>query len=480
VELRGALARSIAADRPRMPAAGAAAALVLIAALLAGAVPTQAASDGWTAPRPLSERGEDALFSTVAGKPGRTRHGRRAVAVWQAGESTRAAFVNRHGRTRAPKSLGAFDQTSPALPPSLPAAAVDRRGEAIALWTRADGDGELRIVAAVAEPDGGFGAPRELSAPGGSASGPEIAFDQRGNALALWVRSDGDGGLPLLQSALKRRGEERFGEPQTISAEGEPAVGPVLGIDREGVATIAWCLCTPSVGQIQVARGPIEGSFDERQVVSDPAQYAVGPTVAVARSGKSIVGWSAAEGFDPSRTYVSPAMPAPNGDFLPQQQLSDPRADATSPELAIRNGTVTALFRETLFAEARQRLVAATGAWHEPDGTSEVLDEVPFSAGRELAREALSVAPGGAAIAAWASITAGDTPDPFGTVLAASRARGADGFGEPVRLSDPGRSSDAPSLSAARASGAVAIWQLTEGTSDSVGIEFSTHRGPLG
>jgi hypothetical protein len=71
-----------------------------------------------------------------------------------------------------------------------PQVAVDGKENALAVWQRSDGTNS-RIEAAFRPRGGTFAAAEPISAAREDAAFPQVAFDKKGNALAVWRRSDG-------------------------------------------------------------------------------------------------------------------------------------------------------------------------------------------------------------------------------------------------------------------------------------------------
>ena len=86
-----------------------------------------------------------------------------------------------------------------------PQVAFDGQGNAIAVWSRFDGTNFI-VQAAARAAGGSFGAPQDLSAAGQKAGFPEVAVDGRGNAIAVWSRSNGTN--YIVQAAVRAAGAQ--------------------------------------------------------------------------------------------------------------------------------------------------------------------------------------------------------------------------------------------------------------------------------
>jgi hypothetical protein len=67
---------------------------------------------------------------------------------------------------------------------------LDPFGNAVAVWTRSNGSAAV-VQAALRPVGGGWAPPQDLSAAGGDANSPTVAYDGAGNAVAAWGRSNG-------------------------------------------------------------------------------------------------------------------------------------------------------------------------------------------------------------------------------------------------------------------------------------------------
>ncbi len=160
-----------------------------------------------------------------------------ALAVWRLGIPPKArvlaAFRPSGGRFGKPQRISRSDAGEETH------GALDGRGNALAIWRRRDRNGHDNWVEAAFRPvRGRFGKPQRLSRRSAGASGVQIAFDSRGNALAIWaLRLRHDRGT-LLQATYRPAGG-RFRKPRTISrTEGIGAIR--LSFARSGEALAVW------------------------------------------------------------------------------------------------------------------------------------------------------------------------------------------------------------------------------------------------
>jgi hypothetical protein len=153
-----------------------------------------AVSHAGTATAPRAITGPPNAFSPAFADPGLLTFWRR-----QAAYTIAIAHRAAGAKTRLPASA-AFESVVAALP--------DRT--LVAVWPSAGA-----IFAATRTPGASaFGAPVRLSAPGGLARSPQLAFTPDGHAVAVWTQSDGTG--RALVSAARPPGGA-FGAPTVVA-----------------------------------------------------------------------------------------------------------------------------------------------------------------------------------------------------------------------------------------------------------------------
>jgi hypothetical protein len=110
-----------------------------------------------------------------------------------------------------------------------PQVAIDQTGDAVAIWIRSS-SGHDRVQAATRPPGGSFGAPESLSYWNLDASQPRVAIDQSGNAVAIWRARDGSNSM-VQSSSLN-----------DVNVPGYPR--PSGGAKLRVPLTIAYAACT--------------------------------------------------------------------------------------------------------------------------------------------------------------------------------------------------------------------------------------------
>lgn len=136
----------------------------------------------------------------------------------------------------APERVHADDWVFEACPHAGPSLVTDRDGRPhIAWWTGREG--RSGVWYARAGDDGRFGEPIALSEMG--AMRPvHVQLAMEGDVVAAaW--DDATAAVPRVMVRVSRDGGRRFGAPVTLSAAGEAALFPVIGL-AQGRLTVAW------------------------------------------------------------------------------------------------------------------------------------------------------------------------------------------------------------------------------------------------
>jgi hypothetical protein len=242
---------------------------------------------------------------------------------------------------------------------------VDRRGNAVAVWTAGNGIHQVHI--SFRKAGGSWTEPLAISK--GDTYAPKVVLDDRGRVTVLWTRTASipaelwattrnrsgvwtepvmlSGTLPLghvpnlvlmpdggvvtafarafagvwyVAYAVKPPGGV-FGPATDLSFPSATASGHVgLGSDAEGNVTAVWTRYTGSNNVIETSTRSYQGPWSSIETLSELGRDAVNPSVAVQPGGRSIAVWSR---YDGSR-YVAQASvrPGPGGAWRPPKDLS--------------------------------------------------------------------------------------------------------------------------------------------------------------
>ena len=138
--------------------------------------------------------------------------------------------------------------------------AVDDAGDAVFTWSRVDGLNS-RVQTRARSAAGTLSAVQNLSDPGQNALAPQVAVDADGDAVFAWARFDGtvpDPDFPCCAriQARTRSAAGTLSGVQTLSAAGQDAFNPQVGVDAAGKAVATWQRFDGTNDRIQASAGP--------------------------------------------------------------------------------------------------------------------------------------------------------------------------------------------------------------------------------
>jgi hypothetical protein len=213
--------------------------------------------------------------------------------------------------------------------------AIDSQGTAVFVWRRFDG-ANWRIQARARSAAGTLSPVQTLSAPGGSASGPQVAVDADGIAVFTWRQLEGPSGRIQTRA---RSANGTLSSVQYISASGQDARYPQVAFDADGDAVFAWQRFDGAKQRIQTRARSVTGGLSPVQTLSAAGQNARHPQVAIAPDGKALFTWGR---FVPTSQQCCERIEArarsAGGALSPVQTLSPPpgpRQDAYYPQVGV-------------------------------------------------------------------------------------------------------------------------------------------------
>jgi hypothetical protein len=157
----------------------------------------------------------------------------------------RAAFRRSDGSWEAPQNLGYSDDESPSD-------AINARGDAVVVWTRAN------TVYAESRPAGGTWGPAVVLSQG-FASGPTVAMNRRGDALVVWETVVA--GSYEAISSFRGAGSTSWTTPSRIAVSEFVAVGVLsFVLDEGGNATVIGVRSNGKVEAVTQAAGAADWS----------------------------------------------------------------------------------------------------------------------------------------------------------------------------------------------------------------------------
>jgi hypothetical protein len=391
------------------------------------------AGNSWGPPRELSDAGSAPI--NLAATAGISPTG-SAVVLWHSEHGVQSSVRAAKHNFGSPRLIPGSDLSMPDLSPQL---AFDGKGAALAVWSyfephpRFVEDGyavDYTFGLRVASRSGtgrAFGRAQTLTDKLDADPSADVAFDPKGNAVVIWTDEAG------MHAAARRAGHRRFDRAQVIS---QTQADPQVTVGSNGDATAAWA----STGAVRAA-GADGMAFGSARTLKIPGLGRAKPVIGVDGRSAVTAAWS-------TRGRVMAATCSASGRCGHAYALSPTGEEATEPHVAVAtDGT-------------------AVVAWKSPTGVAAVLRRGHRRFGRatHLAKLdgdakattlAVSVGPKGDAAALWTV----HTPD--GDQVQASLRHGATArFSKASNLTAKiaGAGWADPEIVLDRAGNAVAVW----------------------
>jgi hypothetical protein len=275
----------------------------------------------------LSLAGGDALAPQVAVAPDGT-----AVVTWVRWDGLNFRVQERRIAPGGAPEEATLTLTGSGQDAATPQVDVAPDGTATVVWQRWDGFHYLVSERRIAADGTAEGTSQRLSATGGDAVEPRVAVAADGTATVVWSRFDGTDSI--VQTRRVNADESLGAPPLDLSAAGESAIEPRLGLGPGGAATVVWNRFDGANWVIQRRRLDPKG-LPEGAVagLSAAGRSAAEPQLAIGPGGGGTVVWSR---FDGSNTIVQALRLGPGGS--PEGgpvNLSAGGRDAADPQLAI-------------------------------------------------------------------------------------------------------------------------------------------------
>ncbi len=428
-------------------------------------VPPPPAAAGGDAPGPLdfAAAGEMASGPRLAVAPDGT-----ATVVWSARQgSTFTVYQRRIGPDGVPQS-GVTALSAPGQDALAPAVAVAPDGTATVAWIRFDGANFVVQVRRIT-PDGGLGAEAlNFSGAGGDAAAPQVAVAPDGTATVVWKRFNGSNDVVQERQMAADGTREASGHP--LSAPGRDAVEPQVAVAPDGTSLVVWSRLDGSDSIVQ-GRQVLPGGDPAASAadLSAGGESAVGPQVGLDDDGTATVVWSRFDGVSSiiqARRVSAAGVPGPDVD-----DLSVAGRSAAEPRVAVNPDGIAIVVWDRLDGSNRIVQARRIGASGEP--SPGVLDL--SAAGRDAAEPQVAIADDGAATVVWTRFDGSD-------FIVQRRGVGANGTpaASVAGLSAAGRGAAEPVVALVAPGSSLALWKRFDGAGEVVQASSVTKPPPPG
>jgi hypothetical protein len=219
-----------------------------------------------------------------------------AMAVWQQSDGTIPVrydiWANRYDRDAGwgQAELVEWDNAGSAIVPQV---AMDRDGNAMAVWQQSDGTGH-NIMANRYVKGHGWGVAELIESAADNAFSPQVAMDERGNAIALWQQN----GSPY-SDVWSNRYERGVGWGVAMLMETNnvgDAQNPQVAMDGQGNAIALWQEHDGTRENI-VAKGYLYGTgWGSNENLETGSGAAINPHIALNDSGNAMAVWQQYDG----------------------------------------------------------------------------------------------------------------------------------------------------------------------------------------
>jgi hypothetical protein len=249
---------------------------------------------------------------------------------------------------------------------SSPRIGSDGAGNVVAVWRELNAE-TASIRAATRSPGGEWSSSARISVPAAATEAPELAVDRLGNAVAVWHRSTGRDSV--VQAAVRPAGGD-WSAPQDVSPPGERAFNADVALEA-GRATVVWAALRDLRSVVRSSTRAISGTWSPAETVSDPISNAYAPQVAMDDHGNAVASW---RWWDGAYMVVQAALRPLAGPWAPPETLSGTGRDATRPRLAMDaagNALVGWLRFDGSWTPGQVAYRPAGGAWEPARNLSE-------------------------------------------------------------------------------------------------------------
>jgi len=239
-----------------------------------------------------------------------------------------------------------------------------------------------------------------------------------------------------------------------LSTPAEVATGPDVAVAPDGITTVVWSARTGGNFAVYMRRIAADGSPEPAVRLSDPAQDALAPQVAVAPDGTATVVWSR---FDGQNFLVQGRRVGPGGTpDAATKNLSVTGRDAADPRVAVGpDGTATVVWKRFngFYDRVEERRITPAGERLPAESTNLLSAD-----GQDAVEPEVASAPDGTSTVVWSRFDGSDS-------IVQRRRIGPLGAtqGEVADLSGVGESAMQPEVAVDPDGEATVVWSRFDG-----------------
>jgi hypothetical protein len=354
-----------------------------IAMALAFAAPASAAAPSWNPPRELSDAVSAPLNLAAAAGISPTGD---AVVLWHGDKGVEASVRASGHNFGTPRPIAGSTLSMPDLRPQL---AFDAKGAALAIWSYfqphprfvEDGyavDYSFGLRVASRAASGRFDRAQTLTDQLDADPSADVAFDKSGNAVVIWTDEAG------MHAAAREAGQRRFGHAKVIS---QTQADPQVTVGSSGSATAAWAAQAHGSWTVGASAARKGVAFGSAVALNIPGLGKSKPVIGVDARSAVTAAWS-------DGTRVMAATCGASGHCGRAKALSPAGEKAIDPRVAVAaDGTAVVAWRSP------EGISAALRHGHSAFGSPGKL--ASLGTGDSATDLAVAVGPDGDAAALW-------------------------------------------------------------------------------
>lgn len=191
-----------------------------------------------------------------------------AMAVWRQDDSSGGSFSTYASYYDSTAGSWSNDQSleSQSLEASDPKAAFNSEGDALVFWEQADGTGHISLYYRWFHSDTGWASTQLFEQEEMTAKSVQLAFDSSDNAVVVWDQQLGTQSDIRMRRYINGTG---WGSTRTVEDDPSGSSRPVLAVEPDGDATVAFEHLHDGSGHIGTARYQADTDTLESPVLID-------------------------------------------------------------------------------------------------------------------------------------------------------------------------------------------------------------------
>jgi hypothetical protein len=275
-------------------------------------------------PLPYRERVRATLAATVKDEAGRVMTSPVSL-----------SFTTRGRAWQAPREV------RPVRPGLFPDVAIDGQGHALAVWVQGTTSGAYRPFASRSSPHAGWDSAHELdTVHPGDVARPAVAVNEAGFGVAVWELRDG---ARVDLYAAEYTPGTGWSEARLLETRDEPVSTPRVGVDAEGNALVVWMQSDGTAESVWAVRRVKGAGWGSPLLLETDAGATRVPALALEGSGRAVAAWLQPDSGGTLRVRASRFVPGSG--WTPPEQAAASAEGASVSAAVSAEGSAILLFR---------------------------------------------------------------------------------------------------------------------------------------